>query len=253
MPEAQPRTGRCRSNATGTACCSSAVAPGGSATSPSRARSFPRTPRPKALKDAYDYLVVNNLVRDGHHVMVTPMKFSGGMDLKPMEGLNEHIRDVKRIRDQASGNGVSRRGPWPGRSDDGRPPPHRSRVQRLPQSPHRPPGLHPDQREDGAADRGAGWIRQGQVAQREDSSARARKLRRESAGRRSPSRRSRFCLSRSWRRRRRRLPRPRRGDWPSPGCRMKRRCRSCRHLIHHAPPSWRTRTFWSRSAATTAP
>jgi hypothetical protein len=32
--------------------------------------------------------------------MITPMKFSGGMDLKVMEGLNEHIRDVKRIRDQ---------------------------------------------------------------------------------------------------------------------------------------------------------
>jgi hypothetical protein len=61
---------------------------------------FPENAETQALKDAYDYLLVNNLVRDGHHVMVTPMKFSGGMDLKQMEGLNEHIRDVKRIRDK---------------------------------------------------------------------------------------------------------------------------------------------------------
>jgi hypothetical protein len=61
---------------------------------------FPEIAETEGLKDAYDYLLVNNLVRDGHHVMVTPMKFSGGMDLKPMEGLNAHIRDVKRIRDR---------------------------------------------------------------------------------------------------------------------------------------------------------
>ncbi len=61
---------------------------------------FPENAETQALKDAYDYLLVNNLVREGHHVMITPMKFSGGMDLKPMEGINEYIRDVKRIRDQ---------------------------------------------------------------------------------------------------------------------------------------------------------
>lgn len=61
---------------------------------------FPEHASTEGLKDAYDYLLVNNLVRDGHHVMITPNKFSGGMDLKMMEGLNEHIRDVKLIRDQ---------------------------------------------------------------------------------------------------------------------------------------------------------
>jgi hypothetical protein len=61
---------------------------------------FPEHASTEGLKDAYDYLLVNNLVRDGHHVMITPMKFSGGMDIKMMEGLNEHIRDVKQIRDK---------------------------------------------------------------------------------------------------------------------------------------------------------
>ena len=61
---------------------------------------FPEHASTDGVKDAYDYLMVNNLVRDGHHVMITPMKFSGGMDLEVMTGLNEHIRDVKRIRDQ---------------------------------------------------------------------------------------------------------------------------------------------------------
>jgi hypothetical protein len=61
---------------------------------------FPEHASTDGLKDAYDYLLVNNLVRDGHHVMITPMKFSGGMDLEVMKGLNGHIRDVKRIRDQ---------------------------------------------------------------------------------------------------------------------------------------------------------
>jgi hypothetical protein len=60
---------------------------------------FPENAETLAIVNAYDYLGVNNAVRNGHHVMLAPMAFSRGMDWKPFEGLSDYIRNVKRIQD----------------------------------------------------------------------------------------------------------------------------------------------------------
>jgi hypothetical protein len=61
---------------------------------------FPENAEMQVIQNPYDYLAINNLVRGGHHVMISPMAFSRGMDWKPCEGLNDYIRDVKAIRDK---------------------------------------------------------------------------------------------------------------------------------------------------------
>ncbi|MCX8053574.1 MAG: hypothetical protein N3B12_07175, partial [Armatimonadetes bacterium] len=61
---------------------------------------FPENAETLAICMAYDYLGVNNAVRNGHHVMLAPMNFSRGMDWKPFEGLNRYIREVKQIQDR---------------------------------------------------------------------------------------------------------------------------------------------------------
>jgi hypothetical protein len=61
---------------------------------------FPENAETLAIEDAYDYLGVNNAVRNGHHVMLAPVSFSRGMDWKPFEGLNDYVRDVKCIQDK---------------------------------------------------------------------------------------------------------------------------------------------------------
>ncbi len=51
------------------------------------------------IASAYDYLGVNNAVREGHTVMVGPMNFCRSIGWKPWEGLADYIKEVKRIRD----------------------------------------------------------------------------------------------------------------------------------------------------------
>jgi hypothetical protein len=60
---------------------------------------FPETVETLGLYQAYDYLGVNNAVRDGHAVMVAPLNFSRALDWPPFQGLADYIKEVKRIRD----------------------------------------------------------------------------------------------------------------------------------------------------------
>jgi hypothetical protein len=61
---------------------------------------FPENVETTGVYQAYDYLGVNNLVRDGHAVMVAPMNFCRSMDWAPFRGLADYIKDVKAIRDK---------------------------------------------------------------------------------------------------------------------------------------------------------
>ena len=60
---------------------------------------FPENAETLGLYQAYDYLGVNNAVRDGHIVMVAPENFSRSLDWPPFRGLADYIEEVKRIRD----------------------------------------------------------------------------------------------------------------------------------------------------------
>lgn len=60
---------------------------------------FPEHAETTSITMAYDYLGINNLVRNGHVVMVASMSFARGMDWPPFAGLADYIRDLKRIRD----------------------------------------------------------------------------------------------------------------------------------------------------------
>jgi hypothetical protein len=61
---------------------------------------FPENAETQMIGMAYDYLGVNNLVRDGHIVMVSPLNFCRSMGWKPWEGLSTYIKEVKRIQDR---------------------------------------------------------------------------------------------------------------------------------------------------------
>jgi hypothetical protein len=60
---------------------------------------FPENTETLGLYQAYDYLGVNNAVREGHAVMVAPLNFSRSLDWPPFRGLANYIKEVKRIRD----------------------------------------------------------------------------------------------------------------------------------------------------------
>jgi hypothetical protein len=60
---------------------------------------FPENAETMGLCQAYDYLAVNNAVRDGNVVMVAPMSFSRGIEWAPFQGLADYIKQVKSIRD----------------------------------------------------------------------------------------------------------------------------------------------------------
>ncbi len=64
---------------------------------------FPEQAETQMIAMAYDYLGVNNLVRDGHIVMVAPLNFCRSMGWKPWDGLANYIKEVKRIRDGLAG------------------------------------------------------------------------------------------------------------------------------------------------------
>jgi hypothetical protein len=61
---------------------------------------FPENAETLLIGMAYDYLGVNNAVRDGHIVMLGPLNFCRSMGWKPWEGLSDYIKEVKRIRDE---------------------------------------------------------------------------------------------------------------------------------------------------------
>jgi hypothetical protein len=60
---------------------------------------FPEHVETTSITQAYDILGVNNLVRDGHVVMLAPMSFGRGLDWAPVRGLADYVRQVKLIRD----------------------------------------------------------------------------------------------------------------------------------------------------------
>lgn len=60
---------------------------------------FPENAETTSITMAYDTLGINNLVRDGHIVMVTPQSFSRGLDWPPAAGLADYIKEIKRLRD----------------------------------------------------------------------------------------------------------------------------------------------------------
>lgn len=52
------------------------------------------------LHQPYDYIGVNDALRNGRAVMVSPFLFNRSMDDEPWRGLAGYIRDVKKVRDQ---------------------------------------------------------------------------------------------------------------------------------------------------------
>jgi hypothetical protein len=75
---------------------------------------FPEHAETLSITTAYDYLGVNDAVREGHTVMLGPLNYSRSLGWKPWEGLADYIREVKRIRDGLAetvylGEGLGRR------------------------------------------------------------------------------------------------------------------------------------------------
>ena len=60
---------------------------------------FPELVETVGLCQPYDYLGVNDAVRNGYAVMVAPFQFNRSMDCGPWRGLAGYIRDVKKVRD----------------------------------------------------------------------------------------------------------------------------------------------------------
>ena len=60
---------------------------------------FPEHAETLGLANAFDYLGVNNCVRDGHIGMVCPQNFTRTVGWRPFKGLAEYIKEVKRIQD----------------------------------------------------------------------------------------------------------------------------------------------------------
>ena len=62
-------------------------------------RIFPELVETVGLYQPYDYLGVNDAVRNGYAVMVAPHHFNRTMDYPTWQGLSAYIREVKKIRD----------------------------------------------------------------------------------------------------------------------------------------------------------
>ncbi len=60
---------------------------------------FPENAEMLLIGSAYDYLGVNNAVREGHVVMLGPYNMCRPLSWKPFEGLADYVKEVKRIRD----------------------------------------------------------------------------------------------------------------------------------------------------------
>lgn len=65
-------------------------------------RIFPELAETVGLYQPYDYIGVNDAVRNGWAVMVGPQHFNRSMDCEPWQGLAAYIREVKKIRDALS-------------------------------------------------------------------------------------------------------------------------------------------------------
>jgi len=65
-------------------------------------RVFPELVETVGLYQPYDYLGVNDAVRNGWAVMVAPYHFNRSMDCEPWRGLAGYIREVKKVRDELS-------------------------------------------------------------------------------------------------------------------------------------------------------
>ena len=60
---------------------------------------FPEHVETLLVASAYDYLGVNNAVREGHVVMLGPLNFCRSVGWKPWQGLANYIKEVKRIQE----------------------------------------------------------------------------------------------------------------------------------------------------------
>ncbi len=60
---------------------------------------FPENAEMLLIAMPYDYLGVNNAVREGNTVMLGPMNMCRSIGWKPWQGLAGHIKEVKRIQD----------------------------------------------------------------------------------------------------------------------------------------------------------
>jgi hypothetical protein len=60
---------------------------------------FPENAEMLLIATAYDYLGVNNAVRDGNTVMLGPMNMCRSVGWKPFVGLADYIKELKRIQD----------------------------------------------------------------------------------------------------------------------------------------------------------
>jgi hypothetical protein len=60
---------------------------------------FPELVETVGLYQPYDYIGVNNAVRNGHAVMISPYHFNRSMDCEPWRGLAAYIHEVKKVRD----------------------------------------------------------------------------------------------------------------------------------------------------------
>ena len=120
---------------------------------------FPENAETLLIASPYDYLGVNNAVREGHTVMLGPMNFCRSVGWKPWEGLAQYIKEVKRIQDSLmdtvylgevlGSEGVQvRGGPAPGVG-----------WQRLPQPRHGQTCLHAHQCHHEAAETGDSGVR----------------------------------------------------------------------------------------------
>jgi hypothetical protein len=65
-------------------------------------RVFPENAETLLIAMPYDYLGVNNAVRDGNIVMLGPLNFCRSIGWKPWLGLADYVKEVKRIRDGLS-------------------------------------------------------------------------------------------------------------------------------------------------------
>jgi len=64
---------------------------------------FPELAETVGLYQPYDSIAVNDAVRQGWVVMVSPFHFNRSMDCGPWRGLAGYIRDVKKVRDELAG------------------------------------------------------------------------------------------------------------------------------------------------------
>ena len=60
---------------------------------------FPENAEMLLIATAYDYLGVNNAVREGNVVMLGPMNMCRSVGWKPFEGLADYVKEVKRVQD----------------------------------------------------------------------------------------------------------------------------------------------------------